>query len=224
MRQASLLLFFILISACNMPQASSISTGLPPASVQVNSSTISPAPSAQVPITVQPDVERSPSEYVLDVSFDYANHSLQVHEGIIYSNNSQDSINEMQFVVEARRLGAGFSLTDLELDGGTPAGEPEFSGEILRVFLQNPLSRGEKVQIELDYELVLPAGAGTLSWTDRQTNFIDWYPYIPPYVDSQGWLVHEAASVGEHEVFESANFKVHIEVSNAPASLQIAAA
>ncbi len=206
-----------------MTQAYPTSTELPPAVVQVSTSSVTPSPSKQVSNNTQPEKAGEPNEYDLNVRFDYASHSLQVHEEINYSNNSLDPINELSFVVEARRLGAEFSLNDLQIDNGLPSEEPEFTGEVLHVALQTPLSPGEKLQIELDYQLVLSAGAGTLSWTDRQTNFIDWYPYLPPYVQGTGWLTHEAAPVGEHEVFESANFRVHIEVIHAPASLQLAA-
>ena len=222
--RASLLLLFILISACATPQGNPTLSELPPAAVQTASPTNTSTAITEAAITAESQRQRIPTEYDLNVQFDYANHSLQVHEEINYSNSSSDPINELQFIVEARRLGASFSLTDLQIINGPLLSEPEFFGEILFVPLQNPIMPGEVVQLEMEYQLVLPAGAGTLSWTDRQTNFIDWYPYIPAYINSRGWLIHEAAPVGEHEVFESANFKVHIEVSNAPASLQVAAA
>ena len=164
-----------------------------------------------------------PSDYNFDVLFDYTNHNLQVHEEISYANNSQKDIEELELVVEARRLGATFLPVELQIAGSPVKIEPDFSGTIWHIPLQNPLTPNENLEIELDYQLVLSAGAGTLNWTDRQTNFIDWYPYIPPYAEDQGWLTHEAAVVGEHEVFESANFRVQIEVINAPASFEIAA-
>lgn len=219
----SLLLLCSLLVACSTQQGNPTSSELPPAEVHIFSSTAISSATAPGP-TPEAQPAKIPTTYDLNARFDYGNHTIHVREEISYTNSSPDSINELQFVVEARRLGVSFSLIDLQIDGGPPANEPEFSVEILHVVLQRPLSSTGAIQITLEYELVLPAGAGTLSWTDRQTNFIDWYPYIPPYVNGQGWLVHEAAPVGEHEVFESANFIVHLEIANAPASLQIAAA
>ena len=167
--------------------------------------------------------EKVPSDYNLNVQFDYANHSLLVHEEISYANNSQEDISALELVVEARRLGATFFPIDLQIAGSPVEIDPDFTGAIWQIPLRDPLPPNENLKIELDYQLVLPEGAGTLSWTDRQTNFIDWYPYIPPYVAGQGWVTHEVAPVGEHEVFESANFNVNIDVINAPASLEIAA-
>jgi aminopeptidase N len=73
------------------------------------------------------------------------------------------------------------------------------------------------------YQLSLPEQAGPLGFSGGQSNFTDWYPYVPPYSESDGWLVHPAANVGEHLVYESADFDVRIRVLNAPETLLIAA-
>lgn len=217
--------FFLLVStgACTLLQAGSVSTNLPPAEIRI----ISPTPAQEATLPTSNEIpsrrESKSADYVLDVLFDYAAHRLQVSEEISYTNNSTDPMGELQLIVEGLRSGAGFDLIRSEVIAGAELGEPALSGGALHIPLLEPLGPGEIIHFELSYELVLPAGAGTLSWTDRQTNFIDWYPYIPPYISGQGWLVHTPAPVGEHTVFESANFKVRIEVINAPASLQIAA-
>lgn len=222
-RGTGFFLLCALVSACMPLQVASTSTNLPPAQIQTNSPT--PVQETALPSQSETDLvkEKEPTEYDLEVLFDYANHSLQVHEQIRFTNNSTEPINEVQLVVEAQRLRAGFTLANSEVGDGPEIGEPELSGGLLRIPLFSSLNPGETILLELAYDLMLPAGSGTLNWTDRQTNFIDWYPYIPPYISGQGWLVHEPALVGEHLVFDIANFKVHIEVSNAPASLQIAA-
>lgn len=221
MRRIGFLLLFSLLSACVTSRAVPTHE-LPTAVIQKSSATISPDKTQVIVSTPEPQHEKVPSDYHLDVLFDYASHSLQVHEEISYFNNNQEIIDELEFVVEAQRLGATFLPDGLQIDGVPVEVDAAFPG-IWRIPLQVPLQPNEQMEINLDYQLVLPAGAGTLNWTDRQTNFIDWYPYIPPYMDGSGWLAHEAAPVGEHEVFESANFRVQIEAINAPASLEIAA-
>lgn len=225
MKLRAAILFSLAVTAvsCSRSQANTFPTEPPPAAIQVTEST---SPQESLAATLNPTerkIPRRPSLYDLDVLFDYSGHSLRVLEVITYSNASSDAITALQLVVEAQRMGAGFSLTGLRNLEGMDLGEVELSNGILLVPLLDPLKPGEMVELEIGYELVLPAGAGTLNWTDRQTNFIDWYPYFPPYIEGQGWLIHAPAPVGEHSVFESANFKVHIEVINAPASLQIAA-
>jgi hypothetical protein len=41
-------------------------------------------------------------------------------------------------------------------------------------------------------------------------NLGDWYPFVPAYRAGQGWLAHEAAEVGEHLVYEAADYRVGI--------------
>lgn len=219
---AALFLLGVLAAACSPAGNAASPTELPAAEIRTAAPPVLdedlPAPSAADPLP-----EFKPQLYELDVLFDFAAHTLRVGEEIHYTNNTAGPIDRLQFVVEAQRLGAGFAFTRSEVFSGPGFGETELAAGLLQIPLDRPLEPGETIHFELGYELVLPEGRGTLSWTERQTNFIDWYPYLPPYVSGQGWLVHEAAAVGEHEVFESANFEVHIEVANAPASLQVAA-
>ena len=213
----------IVASSCVQPQVATSAIDPPPATIQVTRSASPQIPLAETSDPNEQNIQRTPPQYDLAVLFDYSEHSLQVHERVTFWNDSSDSIAELQLVVEAHRSGAGFFLTDLRVNEETQTGEYELSDGILHIPMLDPLAPGETVRLEIEYELVLPAGAGTLTWTDRQVNFIDWYPYFPPYLNGQGWLVHQPAAVGEHSVFESANFRVNIEVFNAPASLQIAA-
>jgi hypothetical protein len=49
-------------------------------------------------------------------------------------------------------------------------------------------------------------------YTARQTNIVDWYPFLPPYRSGSGWLVHNPWYYGEHQVYESANYQVEIQM------------
>jgi aminopeptidase N len=60
-------------------------------------------------------------------------------------------------------------------------------------------------------------------YTERQTNIVDWYPYIPPYLDGQGWLVHSKWWFGEHQVFAAADFTVRLTLAEPVENLVIAA-
>jgi len=224
MKQSTILIFLAIVSSgCAWAQAIPTGTSLPPAVIQIASPIPSQIPSTETKKPVEQENQRTPTQYDLDVLFDYSEHNLKVREKITYTNNSNDPLTELQLVVDAFRSGASFSFSDLRAIDETEIGEYELSEGILHIPLLNSLNSREAIQIEIRYELVLPAGAGTLSWTDRQANLIDWYPYLPPYIEGQGWLVHTPAAVGEYSVFESSNFNVHLEIVNAPASLQIAA-
>jgi hypothetical protein len=69
-------------------------------------------------------------------------------------------------------------------------------------------------------ELTRPVQYG---YSERQTNIVDWYPYIPPYLPSKGWLVHSKWWFGENQVFSVADFQVKITLAEPVQDLVIAA-
>ena len=50
--------------------------------------------------------------------------------------------------------------------------------------------------------------------TDRGAVFINWYPFIVPYQEGEGWIIHPPWVAGEHLVYPSADFFVEISVDN----------
>jgi hypothetical protein len=52
---------------------------------------------------------------------------------------------------------------------------------------------------------------------------VDWYPFVPPYVEGAGWLINEPTAQGEYLAYESADFNVNIYTVNTPALFDIAA-
>lgn len=222
MRLASCVFLAVVISGC--AAAAPTDGNIPPtAHFQSEAHATPPArenPSPQVN-AAPPAFTFTPPHYTLDVSFDYAAHFLHVDETLTYTNNSTGWLDQLQLVVEPLRSKAGFNLMRVSAVD-TAIESYELVDGILVVHLAEPFALAENVSLSLVYELSLPPGPGWLGWTERQTNFVDWYPYIPPLGDEGGWLIHEPAAVGEHGVYESADFDVHIEVLNAPASIQLA--
>lgn len=219
-----LLLLSFFVAGCSQVMSSLGAPTSPIVTEQLAITNTAPAPTSAASASETPEFERVwvPATYRLDAELDYANHVLKVTESIEYTNNSSDSIEKLQLVVEAQRLGAGFTLQDMQSLSGPQIGSAQLAAGLLSVPLLSPLVPGDSIRLEIKYELYPSSGSGMLSWSERQTNFIDWYPYLPPYHSGEGWLTHSPAAVGEHTVFESADFSVRIEVSNAPASLQIA--
>jgi aminopeptidase N len=87
----------------------------------------------------------------------------------------------------------------------------------LTIPLPENLLPGEAASIALSFQLNLPNQNAPFGYTDRQTNLGDWYPYVPPYVPGEGWLVREDAFLGEHLAYDMAEFLVEIQLAN-PAS------
>lgn len=167
-----------------------------------------------------PPPERQPPRYLLNATLDYDAHYLAVFETITYINNSSDTLDEIPLLVEADHLGASFTVDALYFDRGT---EWDYQPGQILVTLARPLQPSEQFRLDLHYSLTLPQVPGSLGWTERQANFVDWYPYIPPYQSGSGWLINPPAPQGEHLTYESANFEVQISLVNAPALVQVAA-
>jgi len=167
----------------------------------------SPAPHRQVPAT-----------YDLDVVLDYEQHSLSVIEAIHYVNLYPDDITSMTLVVEPNLTPGGFNLNSMTWEDGKNIDAYELSDNQMQIPLLQPLQPGEELEINLNYHLELPMFTDTTSvyrpvaygYSERQTNLVDWYPYVPPYLAGQGWLMHPLWGFGEYQVFDVANFNVTV--------------
>ncbi|MCW5876439.1 MAG: M1 family metallopeptidase [Anaerolineales bacterium] len=221
--KAAGLLLLCLLAACAAGPAPAPEATLP--------NTLSPTNETPTQTASEPGAGPQPAapapamrtQYWLQATLDYAAHYLHVRQEIEYSNNNTEALGEILLVVEAQRQGASFQLLRLETVAGPAATLNEPTDGLVRLTLAAPLAPGEALHLAMEYELYLPRGPALLGWTERQTNLVDWYPYAPPYRAGQGWLAHSPAAVGEHGVYESADFEVHIRVRNAPAGLSVAA-
>lgn len=171
----------------------------------------------------------SSTHYQLDAMFDYGNHHLKVEQSILYTNQSEDTLQDLLLVVEPSRYPGVFHLQSISWSDGQSVEYERDIGQ-LRVKLPQPLAPGDPVQVNLVYELNLPSPDSSyygrpvpFGYSSRQTNLVDWYPFLPPYIDGQGWLVHEAGFFGEHLVYPIADFDVAIQLSNPDSNLVLAA-
>jgi aminopeptidase N len=60
-------------------------------------------------------------------------------------------------------------------------------------------------------------------YTARQTNLVDWYPFVAPYITGEGWIANQAYFFGEHLAYELADFDVSIRITDDDPTLTIAA-
>jgi hypothetical protein len=202
----------------------------------------SPIPTSPIPSThtleatgqpaVQPP-EPSPLElpkYTLSAALDYSRHHLAVEESIRYTNRSAEAIPDLLLVVQPVYYPGVFELGRLNWENGQPVEGFAWDGAQLHLPLAQPLAPGESLGLDLSYELNLPAPVPSpttrpepFGYTPRQTNLVDWYPFIPPYIPGQGWLVHSTGFFGEHQVYEVADFEVSIRLLDERDDLTIAA-
>jgi len=245
----TIIVLLIFTPACQVQIASSPDTagiGVPTPDL---STTMLPSPEEPTPATPSSDLPtqvipsssltsiiESPNplelrtSYHISATLDYAWRYLVVNQDILIPNSSTDPINELNLVVQPNWRPDAFRLTHIAMKDGTPIPDTSLEGIRLRVPLLDPFEPGETIQLSLDYEINIPPlltseefGPNPFGFTSRQTNLTDWYPFVPPYIDGEGWLVHNPWYYGEHLVYPIADFDVTLQLVNAPANTIIAA-
>lgn len=220
---------FLLFAGCsaNLTQPAPTSEVFTPTSPPTSPS---PLPTPMLPTTT-PTVIPGPrlTEYTLETDFDVSAQRITVHETILFTNNAHSTIQELVLMVEANLFPDCFHLTRLSWNGTTPIDNFQLSSNVLTIPLVESLPPTANAQLEIDYYLNLPYTQDYSSrpvpfgYTQRQSNFIDWYPFLPPYDNELGWVANPPGYYGEHDVYEIANYSVVINTINAPENLIIAA-
>ena len=190
-----------------------------------------PSPLPSTPTQAANPQELSLTQYNILAELNYTLHQVAVQETITYTNKSQVNLNEIVLMVEPNRYNGTFNLKDLLVAGKSPTHSPLLDSNQMRLTLDRPLQPERVLVLSLAYQLNLPEPIPSsttrpvpFGWTDRQTNLVDWYPFIPPYEEGKGWLAHRPGYFGEHLAYETANFDITIrntgkEIFRAPSSL-----
>jgi Peptidase family M1 domain len=190
---------------------------------------MTPTPTATTPI---PDSSiQVPAQYDLEAVFDYYAHSLAVTETITYTNLTTETIPDLVLVVEANRWTGSYNMTSLAWNTGEAVQGYDLQEAELHISLPQPLQPDEQLGLKVVYQLDLPeipapsevSRPVPYGYSERQTNIVDWYPYVPPYIPATGWLVHPKWWFGEHQVLDVADFQVELTLSQPVPDLVIAA-
>ena len=185
------------------------------------------------PALLSPETTAEPSQrpqYHLTAELDYDRHYLSVEEVIRYTNQTSETIPDLLLLVEPSRYPGAFKLNALTWEDGTPVADYQREIGSIRAPLQRPLPPGGSLQISLSYEIFIPSPDPAyygkpvpFGYSERQTNLVDWYPFLPPYVPGTGWLAHPVAPFGEYLVYETSDFRVDIRLNPAGRELIVAA-
>ncbi|MDH5506797.1 MAG: M1 family aminopeptidase [Anaerolineae bacterium] len=211
----SSLLISLLPSACSSakPHPANPLPAIPTVKFNIEELPSSPTfPATSTPFLQQITVSRP--LYTLDASLDYLNHQLDITQSIAYTNLSSDALNELLIIIEPHRIPNTFELISLKWHNIDQLPDFTLDAGILRVQTINPIRSGERRQINIIYQLKLPAQSGIFGYTPVQANLTNWYPFIPPYQSGIGWLVYQPAQVGEYWVYDSADFDVAIHLDD----------
>ena len=225
LRIASYFLLLTLLLSCS-PQSStppfvSTATSPPPTTEVPPTNAVLPVPTETPTVvpTALPDLERP--QYVLDLQLNYSAKAATVNETITYSNWTGATLNNLVLAVEPNLWSGGFNLKSLSIDDQPVTNYTlENLSQRLEVPLPQPLQPSQTITIVLNYGLILPEMQAYTNpeevrpqiygYSDKQVNFVDWYPFVVPYVPGQGWLLHNPWYYGEHLVYDLADFDVTV--------------
>ena len=177
-------------------------------------------------INTTPDVR-----YDIDLKWDYLLHKLEVNEKGTYLSASENPITELVLMADPNSWDSCLEIKSISLLDGISISNWELGENYLRIPLPISLEPQDEIGIEIQYELNIPAipepSSATrpipFGYTQNQTNLVDWYLYFPPYRDDSGWVVLSPYYYGEHQVYETADFQIQLELINPPPNLTIAA-
>ena len=235
-----LLFFFFFLTACSLPSAlaappalvlvtanpSALPTSTPfqpignqiPVDPPTLESTFTPLPPTNTPLptlefTATPlafPTASNPSartQYTLYALLDYSGHEMAVDETIRYTNQTGVALGEMVMAVEPNLRG-GFSIENIMLDGNPLT--YDLNGQRLSIPLPQALSPGAQITLSMRFRISIPAKIKEhpYGYDVDQVNLTDWYPFVVPY--SNGWLLHDPTSLGEHLVYDASDFEVNI--------------
>jgi Peptidase family M1 domain len=188
------------------------------------SATVTPEPATPIPSLLPLP------QYTLTTTLDYAAHHLVTEEQIVYTNRTGEKLNELVLMIPPLDFPGVFRLQQMEWEGGVPVEGSNLQGSRMDLPLQTPLEKGESVGLHILYELQLPSPTPSaevrpipFGYTARQTNLVDWYPFVAPYIPGKGWLAHKPGYFGEYLVYEDSDFHVNIHLKGDPPDLTVAA-
>lgn len=231
-----LVLFFaVWLVSCTSPTV--LPSGIPPTlQIAFTEPAVESTPTA-ILFTPMPEVTEVPSSpiqrlfYSIDAVYDASQNKVEVSQRIHFANPSTQPLNEIVLVAEPNRFANGFVLNRLEDQMTAQPLDWELQGNQLQVALKEPLTFQESIAILAEYVLQLPQipppsdtnKPQIYGYTQRQTNLVDWYLWLPPYDDGTGWIIHPPSFFGEYTVYPLADFEVRFEVINSPQEVLVAA-
>ncbi|HET9588675.1 MAG TPA: M1 family metallopeptidase [Anaerolineales bacterium] len=216
--------FVLLLISCSPPAP----TPAPPAPTETPLPTSTEIPPTDTTPSVEtPAAQPTPApglgrpRYVLDLQLNYSTKAAAVNETITYPNSTGETLSHLVLAVEPNLWSGGFSLKSLAINNETITNYSlQPLSQRLEIPLPQPLPPGETITITMSYGLILPQMQAysnpeevrpqIYGYSERQTNFVEWYPFVVPYLPGQGWVLHNPWYYGEHLMYDLADFDVTV--------------
>ncbi len=201
-------------------------TNTPPPPTATPTATPWASPTPRPTLTASPTATPAPllrPLYNISAVLDFWQRTLTADERILYTNTASASLNRLVLNVEPNQWEGVFHLLSATANGRPVQGT--LRGTLWTLPLPHPLAPGRSLALEIHYRLTLPyrTGSRIFGMDARQTNLVDWYPFIVPYDGQTGWLWHKPWPFGDHLVYPSADFDITLKLKHAAANTQIAA-
>ena len=185
-----------------------------------------PGESTQQPpaATQPPGVALTRPQYVISALMNYSSHKVTVSETVQYPNRTGAALPAIALAVNPNLWNGVFILQTVSVNDQASTNYT-LSGQWLTINLDSALPAGQTVKIGIGYQLNLPYSAGKLEnfgYTARETNLIDWYPFVPPYAGGK-WILPDPYPYGENLVYEKADFRISMSFAD-PANPPVVAA
>ena len=230
-RLGLLIFLLIVISACTSREPLLTPTNDPVLVSTAATDTLPPPTVTQQPSTqISPtlDSEESTAEptpqqiqYQISAKLDYTNRQVFVEEHILLPHPAHQELSEILLVVPPNAWLNVFSIQEMFWKGEIPIEGFSLEGIRLTIPLEQSWLPGEPRELTIQYQLALPIqnaregyGPSPFGYTALQLNLVDWYPMVPPYLDGEGWIVHDPWIFGEYLVYPAADFQVSLEIVN----------
>jgi Peptidase family M1 domain len=224
-----LLSSFLFLLSCS-PQAPTpavfTATPPPPATETQNAPADPSLPTGTPTVapTLPPALGRA--QYTLDLQLNYGAKAATVNETILYPNWSGETLTNLVLAVEPNLWSGGFSLKSIAIDNQPITNYTlEPMSQRLELPLPQPIPPSATVTITLTYGLILPEMQAYIDasndvrpqiygYSEKQVNFVDWYPFVVPYLPGQGWVLHNPWFYGEHLMYDLVDFDVTVTFSD----------
>jgi len=216
----------IMLSGCQ--PSSEMTSSATPTMEWTETTTSEPTATTTPTLTPTPiPMNGQQTQYFIDATVDYYNRYITATSRSVYTNKTNTPINEMVFIVYPTIFQNAIYIKSVELGDGTPITNYRWESHRMVIPLENPLMPGEQITFTQVFELYMPNREGTFGQTGRQLNLAYWFPFIPPRTE-EGWMIYEISIVnsqivGEHLVYESADFDLNLRFSDRRENFKIAA-
>ena len=233
---ATLTLVLILIAGCGKPEPTATSV---PLTATPMSPMATPADTAWDDRAIfrdglidaeQETLDRLPGASVYHIDFQISDDFLLLkgHEEVHYTNQEDKPLDEVYFRLFPNIAGGAATVSAVQVDGQDVEAIYEFQDSAIRVPLPTALQPGERIVIQMDFEVEVAqemgGNYGLFGYFDSVLVLDEFYPVIPVYDDADtghpSWNVEVPSRSGDVTYYDASFYLVRV---TAPASLTVVA-